>query len=43
MNFIMVVGTVVWCSLFMREWILTVSKALLRSRETTMVRKGGGF
>ena len=41
MNLIIVVGTVVCCIFLMRECMFTVSKALLRSRETTMVRCGG--
>lgn len=40
MNLIAVFGTVVLCSLLISECMFTVSNALLRSSETTMVRSG---
>lgn len=43
MNLMSEGGVVVSCSLFMRVCMLTVSKALLMSRETSIVLFGGGF
>ena len=39
----MVVGMFVLWIFFMSVWMLTVSNALLKSSETTMVRLAGAF
>ncbi len=43
MNLTSIGGVVVFCSLFMSVCMLTVSKALLMSRETSIVLLGGAF
>ena len=43
MNLMIVGGMSVLCSFWMSLFMLTVSKALLMSSATTIVRAGGGF
>jgi len=43
MNFFRMLGTEVFSSFCSSLWWLTVSKALLMSRVTAMVRRGGFF